>query len=88
MSVFGWNKATNKDKKLYKLSFLHRINDKFWWLYKWKKKKILHRENWPSIHPYRILIIGGSGCGKTNALLNLINNQPHIDEIYLYAKDP
>ena len=54
------------------------------------KKKILHRENWPSIpdHPYRILIIGESGCGKTNALLNLINNQPDIDEICLYAKDP
>ena len=27
-------------------------------------------------HLYRILIIGGSGSGKTNALLNLINNQP------------
>ena len=39
-------------------------------------------------HPYRILIIGGSGSGKTNALLNLINNQPGIDKIYLYAKDP
>ena len=38
-------------------------------------------------HPYRILIIGGSGTGKTNALLNLINNQPDID-IILYAKDP
>ena len=45
---------------------------------------------WPYIsdHPYRILIIGGSGSGKTNALLNLINNQPDIDKIYLYAKDP
>ena len=32
--------------------------------------------------------MGGSGSGKTNALLNLINNQPAIDEIYLYAKDP
>ena len=39
-------------------------------------------------HPYKILIIGGSGSGKTNALLNLINNQPDIDKIYLYAKDP
>ena len=39
-------------------------------------------------HPYRILIIGGSGSGKTNPLLNLINNQPDIDKIYLYAKDP
>ena len=45
---------------------------------------------WPYIpdHPYRILIIGGSGSGKTTALLNLINNQPDIDKIYLYAKDP
>ena len=32
--------------------------------------------------------MGGSGSGKTNALLNLINNQPDIDKIYLYAKDP
>ena len=39
-------------------------------------------------HPCRILIIGGSGSGKTNALLNLINNQPDVDKIYLYAKDP
>ena len=39
-------------------------------------------------HPYRILIIGGSGSGKTNVLLNLMNNQPDIDQIYLNAKDP
>ena len=39
-------------------------------------------------HPYRILIIGGCGSGKTNALLNLINNQPDIEKIYFYAKDP
>ena len=39
-------------------------------------------------YPYKILIIGGSGSGKTNALLNLINHQPDIDKIYLYAKDP
>ena len=36
---------------------------------------------------YRILIIGGSGSGKTNALLNLIENQPDIDKVYLYVKD-
>ena len=40
------------------------------------------------INPNRILIIGGSGSGKTNALSNLINNQSDIDKIYLYAKDP
>ena len=49
-----------------------------------------HNQKWPYIphHPYRILIIGGTGSGKTNALLNLIENQPDIDKIYLYAKDP
>ena len=33
-------------------------------------------------------MIVGSGSGKANALLNLINNQPDIDKTYLYAKDP
>ena len=48
-----------------------------------------HNEKWPYIpdYPYRILIIGGSGSGKTNALINLINEQSNIDKIYLYAKD-
>ena len=51
---------------------------------------IEHNSKWPYIpdHPYRILIVGGSGSGKTNVLLNLIKNQPDIDKIYLYAKDP
>ena len=40
-----------------------------------------------SDHPYRILIIGGSGSGKTNSLFNLINQQADIDKIYLYVKD-
>ena len=54
------------------------------------ENKTEHNENWPYTpdHPYRILIIGGSGSGKTNLLLNLIENQPDIDKIYLYAKDP
>ena len=48
-----------------------------------------HNEKWPYIpdHPYRILIIGGSGSRKTNILLDLIKEQDDIDEIYLYAKD-
>ena len=34
------------------------------------------------------MIIGGSGSGKTNALLNLIKEQDHIDKkVFLYAKD-
>ena len=54
------------------------------------ENKTKHNKNWPYIpdHLYRILIIGGSGSGKTNLLLNLIENQPGIDKKYLYAKDP
>ena len=54
------------------------------------ENKAKHNSKWPYILdlPYRILIKGGSGSGKTNALLNLINNQQDIDKIYLYAKDP
>ena len=54
------------------------------------ENKTEHNSKWPYIpgRPYRILIIGGSGFGKTNALLNLINNQLDIVKIYLYAKDP
>ena len=40
-----------------------------------------------SDHPYRIFIVGGSGSGKTNALIDLINHELDIDKIYLYAKD-
>ena len=48
-----------------------------------------HNEKWPYIpdHSFRIIIIGGSGSGKTNALINLINEQNDIDKIYLYARD-
>ena len=54
------------------------------------ENKTKHNKNWQynPDHPYRILIIGGSGSGKTNVLLNLIENQPDIDKIYFYAKDP
>ena len=53
------------------------------------ENKTEHNSKWPYIsdHRYIILIIGGFGSGKTNALLNLINNQLDIDKIYLYAKD-
>ena len=48
-----------------------------------------HNEKWPYIpdHPYRIIIIAGSGSGKTNVLSNLINEQNDIDKIYFYSRD-
>ena len=54
------------------------------------ENKIKHNKNWPYIpdHPYRILITGSSGSGKTNVLLNLTENQPDINKLYLYTKDP
>ena len=52
--------------------------------------KTEHNSKWPYIPdlPYRILIVGGSGSGKTNTLLNLMNNKLDIDKIYLYVRDP
>ena len=58
------------------------------------ESKTEHNLNWPYIpdHPYWIIIIiiiiGGSGSGKTKALLNLIKKQPGIDKMYFYAKYP
>ena len=49
------------------------------------ENKTQHNLKWPYIpdHPYRLLIIGGSRSGKTNSLLNVINNKPDIDKIYM-----
>ena len=52
--------------------------------------EINHNLNWLDVpdHPYRILIIGGSGSGKNNVLLNLLKyQQADIDKINLYVKD-
>ena len=50
-----------------------------------KEKIKQHNPNWPQIsdHPYRILIIGGSGSGEINSLFNLRNEEPDIEKIYL-----
>ena len=51
------------------------------------KKKNNKKLSYIPDHLYRILIIGCSGSGKTNTLLNLIKEQDDFDNIYLYAKD-
>ena len=51
--------------------------------------EIYHNPNWPYVPhcPYKVLVIGGSGSGKTNVLLNLINDQPpDIDKITYMSK--
>ena len=47
-----------------------------------------HDGKWPFIpdHPYRILIMGGSGSGKNKALLNLIKKQDDIDQVWVFAQ--
>ena len=53
--------------------------------------KINQNPNWPYVpnHPFRIVIIGSSGSGKTNVLLNLRKHQwLNIDKTYVYVKDP
>ena len=54
-----------------------------------KDKKPNHNKYYPYIpdHPYILLMIGSSGSGKTNTLLNLLKYEPDIDKIYLYTKD-
>ena len=48
-----------------------------------------YNPDWPKItdHPYKILLIEGSGYRKRNSLFNLINYQSDIDKIYLYDKN-
>ena len=52
-----------------------------------KRKHKITYSNWPQIpnHAYRKLIITAFGSGKTNSLFSLINEEPDIDKIYLYA---
>ena len=58
-----------------------------------QKKKKRPKTTWSKLalnswSSYRILIIGVSGSGKINSLFNLINQQPNIDKINVYAKNP
>ena len=37
--------------------------------------------------PFRLLVIGPSGSGKSNVVCNLIMKDLHFDELYIYARD-
>lgn len=43
-------------------------------------------EKFSIVHPFRCLISGRSGGGKTNILLNLINNLNCFDRYYIFAR--
>ena len=47
-------------------------------------KKQEHNLKWPYIpdHPHRVLIVGSSGSGKTNGLMNMLKHQRDIDKIF------
>ena len=83
MSVLWWNSIQTIKISVFNVQMIN-FDDYV------NENKTEHNKNWPYIpdKPYRILIIGGSGSGKTNVLLNLIENQPDIDKMYLYAKVP
>ena len=72
------------------INFHNYVNENNGTTFKTVQELRSYNSDWPYItdNPYRILIIGGSASGKTNSLVNLINNQPDIDKIHLHAKDP
>ena len=83
--AFGTSKGLISEKEEIKWNNIIKQykNDYFWWSCQRKHKKTY--PNWLQIpdHPYRLLIIGGSGSGKTNSLFNLISHQLDIDNIYM-----
>ena len=85
------NKTTKYKVALYSVySFAYKYNLS---ISGWLFIKFNNAFVFPDLEPpiinilHEILIKGGSRSGKINALLNLINNQPDIDTIYLYEKD-
>ena len=72
------------------INFYDYVNENNGITFKTVQELRSYNSNWPYIidNLYRILIIDGSASGKTNSLVNLINNQPDIDKIHLHAKDP
>jgi len=51
------------------------------------EEEFLNKHAFAPLWPFRLLICGASGCGKTNLLINLIRNYLYYNKIYVYAKD-
>ena len=51
------------------------------------KDEFLNKHVLAPLWPFRLLICGGTGSGKTNLLLNLIFKYLYYNKIYIYAKD-
>ena len=53
---------------------------------KYRQKKHFNPNKLMPQHPFRLCIIGASNTGKTNSLMNLIEESKNFHKIYLYAK--
>src|SRR4051812_19326659 len=53
-----------------------------------KKHKNINKHQLAPKWPFRLLICGESGCGKTNLFMNLITDLLHFNRLYIYSKMP
>ena len=90
--MFHLDAITNENNKDYNQKMFYNIQKMFHLDAITNENNKDYNKKWSYIldHPYRMLMVGGSGSGKTNPLLlNLIKEQESdnlIDKIYLYAK--
>jgi GTPase SAR1 family protein len=52
-----------------------------------EKKQYRNKNELAPQHPFRLLVVGPSGGGKTNIIMNLVLEYLEFDKLYLFAKD-